>query len=90
MTSTISASLIMTVNPIVVLIASYFIPHERVTLLKIAGVLLGSAGAVLLIVRSGVVWEAGTFLGDFLIFVNAVSYGFYLVLVKPLMMRYHP
>jgi drug/metabolite transporter (DMT)-like permease len=88
MTSTISASIIMTTNPIIVLIASYLILHEPATRMKIAGVFMGSIGAILLIMRNDVSWSAGSFLGDFLVFLNAVSYGVYLILVKPLMRRY--
>ena len=89
MTSTISASVIMTLNPIIVLIGSYLILREPVTKLKIAGVLLGSAGAVLLILRNQISWTEGSFLGDLLVFMNAISYGIYLILVKPLMRRYN-
>ena len=90
MTSTISASVIMTTNPIIVLVAAYLILHEPITKTKAAGVLLGSVGAVLLITRNEINWEEGSFLGDLLIFLNATSYGIYLILVKPLMRRYKP
>ncbi|MCH7515187.1 MAG: DMT family transporter [Bacteroidetes bacterium] len=88
MTSTISASIIMTSNPIIVLVASWLILKEPVTKLKVAGIILGSTGAVMLILRNEVQWEAGSFLGDLFILINAASYGIYLVLVKPLMARY--
>jgi len=88
MTSTISASVIMTSNPIIVLAASWLILKEPVTKLKVAGIILGSAGAVMLILRNEVQWETGSFLGDVFILINATSYGIYLVLVKPLMARY--
>jgi len=88
MTSPISASVIMTTNPIIVLVGSYLILHEPATKTKIAGVLLGSLGAVLLILRNQVTWEEGSFLGDLFVFFNATSYGIYLILVKPLMRRY--
>ena len=88
MTSSISASIIMTSNPIIVLVASWLILKEPVTKLKVAGIILGSTGAVMLILRNEVQWEAGSFLGDLFILINAASYGIYLVLVKPLMARY--
>lgn len=90
MTSTISASVIMTSNPIIVLVASYFILKELVTKLKLTGILFGSAGAVLLILHGEIIWEEGSFLGDLFIFLNAASFGMYMVLVKPLMARYKP
>ena len=88
MTSSISASIIMTSNTIIVLVASWLILKEPVTKLKVAGIILGSTGAVMLILRNEVQWEAGSFLGDLFILINAASYGIYLVLVKPLMARY--
>lgn len=88
MTSTISASVIMTINPIIVLVASYLILKEKVTKIKLIGVLLGSGGAVMLILRNDVSWEEGSFLGDLFILINATSYGLYLIIVKPLMSRY--
>lgn len=88
MTSTISASVILTTNPITVLVGSYLILREPATKTKIAGVLLGSIGAILLILRNQITWEEGSFLGDLFIFINATSYGIYLILVKPLMRRY--
>lgn len=89
MTSTINASVIMTTNPIIVLVAAYFILHENITRTKAIGVLLGSLGAILLILKNGMNWQEGSFLGDLFIFVNATSYGIYLIMVKPLMRRYN-
>lgn len=88
MTSTISSSVIMTSNPIIVLIISYFVLQERITMAKVAGIVLGISGALMLIFRGGISWEAGSFVGDLFIFLNATSFGIYLVLVKPLLARY--
>jgi drug/metabolite transporter (DMT)-like permease len=88
LTNPISASVIMTSSPIVVLIASYFILHERITARKIIGILLGATGAVMLIGTDGFSFNNDTFLGNFLILVNATSFSIYLVLVKPMMLRY--
>lgn len=89
-TSPISASIIMTINPVMVLVFSALILKERITLLKMLGILLGCAGAVLIIGRSGFDFSTDHFLGDMLVFVNATSYALYLVIVKPLMQKYHP
>ncbi len=90
LTSPINASLIMTATPILVLITSAIILKERITKLKMFGVVLGFSGAVLLISKSGFSFSGDTFRGDLLVFANASSYGIYLVLVKPLMAKYHP
>ncbi len=91
MTSPINASLIMTTTPILVLIASSLLSGERVTAQKIAGIITGAAGAILLI-AFGKTFSFGqsSWKGDLLIFINASSYGVYLVLVKDLMNKYHP
>ncbi len=90
LTSPINASLIMTATPILVLISSSILIKERITTTKLIGVFLGFTGAVLLIGNSGFSISGETFKGDIMVFLNASSYGIYLVLVKPLMGKYHP
>ena len=89
-TNAINASIIMTLVPIIVLMTSYFVLRERVTKLKLGGIILGGLGAVLLITSRGVSTESTRFIGDLLIIVNSTLYGIYLVIVKPLMQKYHP
>ena len=88
MTSTISASVLMTSNPVIVLALSYFILKESVSAKKVIGVVLGLSGAILLIFRGEINWQEGAFLGNFLILMNSTCYAMYLILVKPLMYRY--
>ena len=91
LTTPINASLIMTTTPILVLIISAIYIKEAVTLRKLLGVLIGASGAAMLILSGGQLdFDKGKALGDFLIFVNATSYGIYLVLVKSLIKEYHP
>lgn len=90
LTSPIDASIIITIIPITVLIFAHFMIHERITAQRLLGILLGAAGAILVILTAGKIsLKSSSFLGDLLIFINACSYGFYLVLVKPLMERYN-
>ncbi len=94
LTTPINSSVIMTSNPILVLVASAIILKERITLTKAVGVGLGLFGAVALIAlpffigRSSFGWSAGNSLGDLMILINALSYGLYLISVKPLMKKY--
>jgi drug/metabolite transporter (DMT)-like permease len=90
MTNPINASVIMTVSPIMVLLTAYVLGRERLTPLKIIGVLVGALGAFLLVTKDGVSLSQGTFMGDLFILVNGSSYAIYLVLVKPLMAKYKP
>ena len=90
LTSPINASVIMTANPIIVLLLSAIILKERLTWQKIMGIALGMTGALLLLSQGEMSLSSETFVGDLLILANATSYGLYLVLVKPLMARYRP
>jgi len=77
--------------PIVVLFFSHIIIGDKLTLNKIIGIALGTAGAVYLILQSGSLsLSSNTFVGNIFIVVNVTSYGLFLVLVKPLMVKYSP
>lgn len=90
-TTPINAAIMMTTNPILVLIAAAIILKERVTILKVTGITLGLLGALGLIAfGKSFGFGADTLKGDVLVFINAMSYGIYLVLVKPLMTKYSP
>jgi len=87
----INASIIMTTNPILVLILATIIAKEKLTWIKSLGVGLGISGALMIITfQQGFQLGTSTWLGDVLIFINATSYGLYLVIVKPLMKKYKP
>lgn len=90
MTNPINASVIMTLTPIVVLFTAYLLGQEKLNTIKITGVTLGAVGAYLLITKDGFSLTGGTFLGDVFIIVNASAYALYLVMVKPLMLKYKP
>ena len=91
LTTPINAALIMTTTPIIVLIAAAIILGEGITIKKIIGVLIGAAGAVLLIsYGKELAFKSTQFWGNIQVFINATSYAIYLVLVKKLMLKYHP
>lgn len=89
-TSPINASIIMTITPILVLIMAALIIKEKITKQKLVGVLVGFSGAALLTILSIDSSRSGSIQGDIFVLINALSYGFYLVLVKPLMSKYKP
>ncbi len=90
-TTPINAGIIMTSNPILVIIASAIILKNRITILKVFGIFLGIAGALLLLlVKKDFSFGSDTLFGDLFIFLNALSYGIYLVLAVPLMKKYKP
>jgi drug/metabolite transporter (DMT)-like permease len=89
-TSPISAAVIMVTTPIIVLLLSAFIMKERIKARKIVGIVLGLVGTGFLILYGKSVGNAtNAMLGNLLVFINAVSYGFYLILVKKLMDKYN-
>ena len=89
-TSPISAAVIMVTTPIIVLILSAIIMKEKMIKRKIFGILLGLFGTSFLILYGKSIGNAtNASLGNFLVFINAVSYAFYLIIVKKLMDKYN-
>lgn len=89
LSSSINAGIIMTVNPVLVVILSFFVLKEKISVNKSIGIFIAAVGAILLTLTAGT-GTGDSVLGDFLLFINATSYALYLVLVKPLMQRYSP
>lgn len=90
-TTPINASLIMTTTPILILIISAILIKEKVSWSKVIGIILGGMGATMIIsAGKEVSFTSNQALGNLYIFINASSYGIYLVLIKRLMDRYHP
>lgn len=92
LTSPINASILMISTPLLTFGVACLLGTERAGRWQISGILLGLIGATLLILTSN--HKAGTttnssLIGDICIFINAISYGTYLVIVKPLMLKYH-
>lgn len=89
-TTPISAAVIMVTTPIIVLILSAIIIREKIKLRKILGILLGLFGTGFLILYGKSIGNAtNASLGNLLVFINAVSYAFYLIVVKKLMDKYN-
>jgi drug/metabolite transporter (DMT)-like permease len=85
----INASIIITVIPVLILIFSHYILKEKITTLRVIGIILGAAGALMVILSAGKGdFKSSTMLGNLFIFINAASWAFYLVLIKPLMEKY--
>jgi drug/metabolite transporter (DMT)-like permease len=90
LTSPISAAVIMVSTPMIVLTLSAIIMKERMQKRKIFGIVLGLIGTAFLILYGKSIGNAtNAGLGNFLVLVNAISYGFYLIVVKKLMDKYN-
>ena len=91
LTTPINAAIVMTINPILVIGLSLVFLTEKVTMRKISGISLGLLGAAMLILKGGDVDLSLTHQkGNMYVFINATSYGLYLVIVKPIMKKYNP
>jgi drug/metabolite transporter (DMT)-like permease len=89
MTYSIHASLLILITPILITVFAAVLLREKVTGAKVLGLLLGIGGALVLVLkRPGGGAGSDVLLGDIFIIVNAISYTFYFVLVKPLMAQY--
>lgn len=89
LSSSVNSGIIMAFNPIMVVILSGFALKEKITPIRLTGILVGAAGAVLLTL-TGEKTVSETSLGDLYLLVNSFSYAIYLVLAKPLMKKYSP
>lgn len=92
LTTPINSSVIITISPILVLILAAILIKERITFLKSAGIITGLAGAIALVLfsKESTANAPNIPLGNLLVIINALSYGLYLILVKPLTSKYHP
>ncbi len=89
-TSPIMGAVLMVTTPMIVLILSAIIMKERMQKRKVFGIILGLSGTMTLILYGKSMINApNATLGNLLIFINAVSYGFYLIIVKKLMDKYN-
>jgi drug/metabolite transporter (DMT)-like permease len=80
----------MTITPVLLLLLTAVILRERITWIKSLGIVLGLSGALVLILfQEKTQTNAPNIpLGNLLFVLNAISYSFYLILVKPLVSKY--
>ncbi len=91
LTSPINAGLMMVTNPIFVLGLSVMFLREVINLNRIIGIICGISGAVVLIIYGNRFSSVPSDpFGDLCILLNSLSYAMYIILVLPLMKKYHP
>ncbi|HEY0676637.1 MAG TPA: DMT family transporter [Chitinophagaceae bacterium] len=91
LTLSIHASLLILVTPVFITLAAAWLIKEPLNAFKIAGLALGIGGAVMLVLlKENTGSGKNILLGNIFIVINAISYAFYFVLVRPLMKAYHP
>lgn len=86
----INSSVIVTISPILVFLLSAVLIREKITLLKSIGALFGLIGAISLVFFGPQIsFNAPNIpLGNAFILINAMSYGIYLIVVRPLTKKY--
>lgn len=91
-TSPGNASIMTTSMPIFAMVLSFLILKEPITWKKLGGVLIGCAGALILILTSASAHDAkvGDIRGDLLCLGAQCSYALYLSLFNPLIRRHSP
>ncbi|CAN5586997.1 DMT family transporter [soil metagenome] len=92
LTSPINSGLMMVTNPVFVLMIPALFMGVKISGRSILGICLGLSGALLLIIFGShyASNKESSSLGDLFILLNALSYAIYLIIVKPLMFKYHP
>ncbi|MEO0404555.1 MAG: DMT family transporter, partial [Bacteroidota bacterium] len=89
LTSPVHASIIMTINPVLVMIMGAVILKLAITKRQVLGLVIGGVGAIAMLILGAQenVREA-SLEGNLMVLLNAASYAVYLVLAKPLMNSY--
>lgn len=91
LSSPVDSSIIRSATPIVVIVLALLVYRQAVTARLIFSVLLGIAGAVLIILLGGNASGGKPHLsGNLLVVTGVVSYSLYLVLIRPVAGIYHP
>lgn len=91
LTFSIHASLLMLTTPILITFIAAWLLREKLTRNKVIGLFVGVIGASILVLSRGNSGEGqDVLLGDIMVILNAISYTFYFILVRPLMKDYHP
>ncbi|MFX0556264.1 DMT family transporter [Maribacter sp. CXY002] len=88
----INSAVLVTTTPIIVLILSAIVLKEHIGNRKIIGIGIGLLGALGLILFGAEIRQDAPNipLGNFLILLNSIFYGAYLIVVKTLITKYHP
>lgn len=87
-TTPINGSIMNLINPITIIIGSYFFLNDKMHKLSVFGFVLAIIGAVLLLDFKHFKVSDSTFWGDIFMMLNAISFGIYVVLVSTITQKY--
>ncbi|MDR1792683.1 MAG: DMT family transporter [Bacteroidales bacterium] len=90
-TSPVDASIIITLLPVYSMILAAVILKEPISFKKVAGIVVGAAGVLLLIFHTAAeAVGSGSLHGNLLIILSGISYAIYLTVFKNLISKYSP
>ncbi len=90
-TTPVDAAIINSANPIMVLVFAAWLLKEKIATARLAGILLGASGALMLILLGNPISIGdGHVNGNLFILANTAAWSLYLVIAKPLMVKYNP
>ncbi len=90
-TSPVDASIVVTLTPVLTMLAAALFLKEPITWLKVLGVAIGCAGALVLILTSANSSGAvRSWSGNLFCLLSCIAYALYLTLFKKLISRNHP
>ena len=92
MTSSIDASIVVTMLPIVTMLLAALFLREPITQMKAVGVLVGASGALIIVFSSHSTAQSvnGNMVGNLIVFLAVISFSLYLTLFKNLISKYQP
>jgi len=89
-TTPVDAAIINSANPILVLVFAAWILKEKIGSSRLGGIILGATGAILIILFGNPLsLGGGHFTGNMFIIANTAAWSLYLVISKPLMVKYN-
>lgn len=89
-TQPINASIFNLLNPITIIVLSYFLLKESITKITLGGFAIALLGCAFLLDTGSFSLSGSTFWGDIFVVINAIFFGTYVVLVSKLSGRFHP
>jgi drug/metabolite transporter (DMT)-like permease len=91
LTTPINSSIIMAINPVAAFVFTAIILKEKISLIRGAGLAVGLAGILLLILHEGRPdLSSSTFVGNIFTLINTLSWALFTVLIKKMLEKYRP
>ncbi len=90
LTSPSNVALAYSLSPVFVMIIANLFLKERITRMKIFGIVIAFIGVVVIMLNTGLGMTAGSLLGDFLALVASISWAIYTVVGKKYSGKYGP